>query len=200
MEQSLTVWLAQYGAPALFVLLTLGVIGLPIPDETLLVIAGLLVGRGQLPPLSTAAAGVIGAMAGITVSYAIGRFAGSRVLSRFGAAIRLDQSLITRVGQWFEQFGKWLLPIGYFIPGVRHVTAVVAGASGLPGWTFAVFAYSGAIVWVSCFLAIGYALGDRWPTFVTSLHRQVLIVVALAGAILVGYVLWVRSKAISGSK
>jgi membrane protein DedA with SNARE-associated domain len=74
--------------------------------------------------------------------------------------------------------------VGYFIPGVRHITAIVAGASGVPVGTFAMFAYIGAVAWVLCFLSLGYLLGDKWTTLVSELHRRatVVILVAVVGA------------------
>ena len=52
--------------------------------------------------------------------------------------------------------GKWALIIGYFIPGVRHLTGYVAGGLRLPWRYFALFAYSGALLWVSLFIGAGY--------------------------------------------
>ena len=43
-------WIAQYGYGAIFVLLMLGVVGLPVPDETLLVYCGYLISKGVMNP------------------------------------------------------------------------------------------------------------------------------------------------------
>jgi membrane protein DedA with SNARE-associated domain len=194
MEQIVASWLTRFGTPALFALLMLGVFGLPVPDETVLVLAGVLMGRGQLRPLPTVIGAIGGAITGITVSYAAGRFAGMPLLLRYGAAIHIDRSLMIRVSEWFGRLGKWLLTIGYFVPGVRHLTAFVAGASMLPVWTFSVFAYSGAILWVSSFLGIGYVLGDNWHGFVSDLHRHGAAILGIALAAGFGYAMWMRQK------
>jgi membrane protein DedA with SNARE-associated domain len=194
MEQIVTAWLAHYGAPALFFLLMLGVFGLPVPDETLLVFAGLLVSRGELSPVPTATAAVSGAMAGITVSFSLGRFAGFPLLRRYGPSVRVSHAMLDRVEHWFARIGKWLLAAGYFLPGVRHLTALVAGASGLPAWTFAAFAYSGALVWVSCFLVIGYTIGDEWRRLAADLHQQVATAAGLVVVIILAAILWRRQS------
>jgi membrane protein DedA with SNARE-associated domain len=192
MDHTVISWLTSFGAPAVFVLLMLGVFGLPIPDETVLLLAGVLVGRGQLAALPTAAAGASGAIIAITVTYALGRFAGLPFLLRYGDRIHIHRSLVARVGRWFDRFGKWLLTVGYFLPGVRHVTAFVAGASSLSAGTFATFAYTGAILWVLCFLSIGYLLGDQWTALVSELHRRATIVI-IAGAG-VSVLLWRKGR------
>jgi membrane protein DedA with SNARE-associated domain len=192
MEKQVAMWLAHYGAPALCVLLMLGVFGLPIPDETLLVFAGLMVARGELRPVPVAIAAVSGASIGITVSFVLGRYAGLPLLARYGSVVHVGPALVARVEQWFARIGKWLLAAGYFLPGVRHVTALVAGASGLPAWTFAVFAYAGALIWVTCFLLIGYTVGDEWRRLAADLHRQATAVIGAGVLVVIAIVLWRR--------
>ncbi len=190
MEQAVASWLLEFGAPALFALLALGVVGLPLPDETLLALAGVLIGQGRLHPVTTAAAAVGGAMTGITVSYGLGRFAGLPLLLRYGSRLHVNGAVVTRVRAWFERAGKWLLIGGYFVPGVRHLTAIVAGASKLSVGTFMTFAYAGAALWASCFLTLGYVVGDRWRGLVADLHHHLLVACLVVVALTGGYAFW----------
>jgi membrane protein DedA with SNARE-associated domain len=180
--------IAHYGYPGLFAALVLGIAGLPIPDETLLVFCGYLVARGSMHPLLTWTTAVLGSMSGITVSYWIGRLAGYEAVHRFGRYVHLTEDRLLRVHQWFDRIGHWLLTIGYYIPGVRHFTALVAGMSGMSYRSFAAFAYSGALLWATTFLSIGYVLGDRWKEVFEGLHQQMLIVI-VAGT-LVFWLIW----------
>ena len=52
----------------------------------------------------------------------------------------------------FEKYGPFLLIVGYFIPGVRHLTAYFAGMSNLTLWRFCLYAYGGALIWISVLL------------------------------------------------
>jgi len=193
-EQALVSWLSEFGPAALFVLLAIGVLGLPLPDETLLALAGVLIGQGRLHPVATAAAALGGAMTGITLSYGLGRFAGLRLLARYGSRLHLDRGMIPRIEAWFERSGKWVLVGGYFIPGVRHLTAMVAGASRLRVGTFMVFAYGGAVLWVSCFLTIGYVVGDDWRALVAQFHRHLLVACLAIAALGGGYAFWIARR------
>jgi membrane protein DedA with SNARE-associated domain len=185
--------LSAFGAPALFVLLALGVVGLPLPDETLLAFAGVLIGQGRLHPVTAAAAAIGGAVTGITLSYGLGRFAGLPLLLRYGSRLHVDGDGIARVRAWYDEGGKWLLVGGYFVPGARHVTAILAGASKLSVGTFMAFAYVGAALWVSCFLTIGYAVGDHWRRLLADFHRHLMISGLVLGAILAGYI-FIRAR------
>jgi membrane protein DedA with SNARE-associated domain len=148
----------QHGSIALFVLLAVGIVGLPIPDETLLVFVGFLLARDKLPLVSTLVCAYIGSMCGISLSYVIGRLAGSWLIKRYGRWIGITPQRIERAHAWFQRIGAWTLPIGYFIPGVRHLTGYVAGTLQLNLRKFSLFAYSGAVIWVSTFIIIGYIL------------------------------------------
>ena len=48
--------------------------------------------------------------------------------------------------------------IGYFIPGVRHLTAYFAGMSNLTLWRFCLYAYGGALIWIGVFIGLGWKL------------------------------------------
>ncbi len=158
--EALSPWLEQYGSLAIFALLALGIIAFPVPEETLLVISGILMQTGSLPITETFIAALGGSICGITASYLIGRTAGDYFIHHAGKWFGVTQKHIDKAHDWFERFGKWTLFIGYFIPGVRHFTGVSAGMSRLEFKEFALFAYSGALFWVTTFLSIGYFFGD----------------------------------------
>ncbi|CAF23680.1 DedA family protein [Candidatus Protochlamydia amoebophila] len=158
-------WLEQYGVFALFALLALGIIAFPVPEETLLVISGILMKNGSLKITETIIACLGGSVCGITASYLLGLKAGIYFFNRTGKWFGLTQKHLDKAHQWFERFGKWALFIGYFIPGVRHFTGFSAGMSRLEFKEFTLFAYSGALVWVSSFLSLGYFFGDYGLSF-----------------------------------
>ena len=177
-------WLSQYGYVGLFAGLLFGILGLPIPDETLLVFCGYLIYHGRLDFTAAFLAGFAGSLCGITVSFYLGRSLGRAVVHRYGKYIRLTPEHLERVDRWFERIGAWSLSIGYFIPGIRHFTALVAGMGHMRYFTFALFAYSGAAVWVALFLTLGYVFGDRWENTSALVHRYTLIATAVAAVIL----------------
>lgn len=191
--ETLLALLSQYGYAGLFGLLVLGIVGLPIPDETLLAFSGYLISRGHFKLGLTFAAAFAGSVCGISTSYVIGRTAGYGAARRYGQYVHLTEERLNYVHGWFERIGEWLLAVGYFIPGVRHFTALVAGMSKLGYGKFAVFAYTGAAVWVATFLAIGYLVGENWRAVMGSVHHYTLgaaAVLAIAG----GGIWWIRRR------
>jgi membrane protein DedA with SNARE-associated domain len=192
MERALFDWLVRYGTPVLFLAQVGGIFGLPIPDELLLTLAGVLMRRGQLSVAPTVAAAISGSIAGITLSYLLGRTVGLAALQR---VFRSHEASLTRAQSWFLRFGHWLLTVGYFIPGVRHVTALAAGSSLLEFRTFATYAYPGAVLWSLTFLLAGYYAGDRWQEMASVVRGHLIIFGVSAAALLTIYLLVVRPRA-----
>lgn len=184
-------FIANYGYFAVFGLLMLGIVGPLIPDETILVFAGIAVHQGNMHLIPALLAGVAGSMCGITMSYVLGRTGVVYALKRFPFLQKHIGSHLPEAQKWFERFGKWTLFFGYFIAGVRHFTALVAGTSGLNPGTFAVYAYPGGVIWVACFVAIGYYLGEGWEHMAGRFDIIVLVTAALI-AIIAG--VWLHRK------
>jgi membrane protein DedA with SNARE-associated domain len=160
---AITNWIMQYGCIAVFSLLMLGIMGLPVPDELLLISVGYLIFEKVLNLVPAAGAAFLGSICGITLSYFLGRTFGLPLVERYGRFINLKMKHLDKVRRWFNRIGKWTLTVGYFFPGVRHFTGFVAGTSKLQLPVFAGYAYLGALFWAATFISLGYFLGEQWP-------------------------------------
>jgi membrane protein DedA with SNARE-associated domain len=191
-------WIVRHGYGAIFVLLVLGIVGLPVPDETLLVFAGYLSFKGTLRLEPTVATAFLGSACGISLSYAIGRFLGFPVLAKFGPLLHLRPKQLEQAHRWMERWGKYSLLLAYFIPGYRHLAAFMVGTSRLEPTVFARFAYTGALIWTSSFVGLGYAAGEGWrqliPLLHDALHMAMLVGLVVLGG-LSGWLLLHRSRA-----
>jgi len=188
-HNTLQLWLIDYGSLALFFLLFLGILALPVPEETLMVIAGALMHHGELQIPHTIIAAMLGSICGITSSYILGWTTGHFLIERYGKWIGVGQTQIDKGHAWFERFGKWALFIGYFIPGIRHFTGFCAGMTYLSFKEFSLFAYGGAVLWVTTFLSLGYFFGGYWSSILENIEVRVddiltiAILVGIAGTI-----------------
>ena len=180
----LTLWLINHGSLVLLILLSLGILALPIPEETLMVVAGVLMHKGKLPMAPTVLCAYAGTIAGITMSYLLGRSLGSFLVHKYGRWVGITLERLEKAHSWFQRFGGWLLIFGYFIPGVRHLTGLSAGTSEMRYRDCALYAYLGAILWASFFLAFGYFAGNYFFDVVSHLEEADLIIIVLAVAFL----------------
>lgn len=172
-------WIDRYGYVAIFTLLMLGIVGLPVSDETILIFVGYLSFKGTLQLEPAVATAFLGSASGISLSYAIGRFIGLPALLKFGHVIRLRPEHLAETQRWVDRWGKYSLLVAYFIPGIRHLAGVILGAALLPPTVFARYAYTGALVWSASFIAVGYLAGEEWTQLSPLLHRTVTVAMLL---------------------
>ena len=168
-------WLTHYGSVAIFFWFTLGIFALPIPEESLLLLLGFLIAKGKLTFFPSLIAAYAGSCCGITGSYGLGIATGHFLSQTWGRYIGLTEKRYQLAHNWFERVGKWALVIGYFIPGVRHLTGYVAGALKLPFRYFVLFAYSGAGLWVSLFMGAGYILHNHSHSAMSTLQSKITL-------------------------
>jgi membrane protein DedA with SNARE-associated domain len=187
-------WITTYGYGAIFVLLMLGVVGLPIPDETLLVFCGYLISKGRMQPLPAWLTAIAGSWCGISLSYTIGRTLGLGVVHKYGKFLHITEERLAKVHLWFDRIGHWALLVGYYIAGVRHFTAIVAGTSKLKFTHFMAYAWTGGALWVTTFLTLGYFLGENWQRIAESIHHYLLYVSLVVIAAALCYYLLQRRK------
>ena len=124
------------------------------------------------------------------MSYTIGRTLGLGFIHRYGRWFHVSDEQIRRVHDWFNRIGHWALFLGYYIPGVRHFSAIVAGTSKLEFRAFATYAWGGALVWVCTFVAIGYSLGEQWQKVFEVIDRNIRLVGLGALAVVLLYAVW----------
>jgi len=194
MKEIALYWIGQYGYAGIFSLLIFGIVGLPVPDEWLLTFSGFLVFKRTLLFVPTFAAAFCGSACGITVSYTLGRVFDTYVLVKYGSYIHMSPDRLARVHSWFERRGRWTLLVGYFIPGVRHLTGYIAGASELSFSNFALFAYTGAFCWAAVFITLGYFLGEEWDRVQESLDKAKFLLIGLVAAGAIAWFAYLRRR------
>lgn len=153
--------IAQYGYAALYILLALGIVGLPIPDELLMTFIGYLASLGLIRYWPAVLVSFLGAMTGMLVSFWVGRSFGKPLLSKCGKWFKLTPKRIEKAEKWFDKYGPWTICIGYFLPGIRHLTCYLSGVSGMSFRKYVWFAGLGALVWCLFFITLGYFVGSR---------------------------------------
>ena len=192
-------WIEHHGYAGIFSLLAFGIVGLPVPDEWLLTFSGFLASKGTLRFVPTFSAAFLGSVCGITVSYTLGRIFDTYVIVKYGSLFHITPERMARVHRWFERHGRWPLLLGYFVPGVRHLTGYVAGASELALPRFMLFAYSGAFCWAAVFVCLGYFLGENSNRVLGEFHQTKLltisaVIIAVAGYFVFRYLRAYRSE------
>ena len=194
---ALLLTITKYSYWGIFVTLGLGILGFPIPDETLIAFVGFLVYEGKLNYLYAFAVCFTGTSLGITIAYIIGETFGNRFIKRCSARLKVNPDHIQNAKKFYVRYGKFALFIGYFIPGVRHLTAIFAGSSIMPYPVFAAFAYSGAALWTIVFMNLGFFLGEKWHRVSAYSNRNIIPFALVVTIFLIIAIYW---KATGGNE
>ncbi len=194
-------WLHAYGSAAVFVILLFELLGLPLPGESLLVVAAVLAGRGDISFPVLLLSAWCGAVAGDNIGYVIGRMFGHTLLRRYGPKVGIKPESLQKVEAVFARYGAVAVGFARFVNILRQLNGVVAGTLEMHWLKFLVFNALGGAVWVAAWTAAGYYLGKNDVKIEALLHRLgvygLVIAVVIAG-LMIGFV-WYRSRRANGA-
>ncbi|RHW41436.1 DedA family protein [Neobacillus notoginsengisoli] len=180
----------HYGYFGIVFLLIGGIVGLPIPDEFLLTFVGFNVFKGKLAYIPALLSAFAGASGGISLSYFIGHKFGLPLLHKYGPKFHITEEKINYTNKLFSKVGPVILLIGYFIPGIRHLSAYIAAINDYPLRKFVFYAYTGAFIWTFTFITLGRILGKDWVKVRLYAEKYSLYLVGLLVLAAIGYFFW----------
>ena len=151
----------QYGYLGIFIVLMVGIFGIPLPDEFLVLFVGYLVFRGDLQFIPAALAVISGSVCGISVNYLVGRIIGNRILTTLAYFFPKGPQKLSHLTNWLAQSGGIVLFLAYFSPGTRHWAPVGAGIARMSPRVGALYAFPAAVLWALAVIWLGYHLGQE---------------------------------------
>ncbi|MCM3166657.1 DedA family protein [Peribacillus frigoritolerans] len=151
--------ISNYGYFAIYGLLAIGIIGLPVPDEFMMTFVGYLSSISVLNVQGAFLVSFLGSISGMLVSYFIGKKVGKPFLRKYGKWIKMTPARLEKLEKWFNKYGPWTIIIAYFIPGVRHFASYISGMNGMGKRKYFIFAGAGAFSWCLVFTTFGYFIG-----------------------------------------
>jgi membrane protein DedA with SNARE-associated domain len=180
------------GYAAVFALIAVETMGIPVPGETALVAAALLAHRGQMEIVPLVAIAAAAAILGDNVGFTIGRHGGRRLLLRPGPFRHHRRRVIDYGEPFFERHGPKAVFLGRWVSGLRIASAWLAGINGMSWPTFLFWNALGGIVWAAGVGFAVYALGDVAEK---AIRVAGPIAAALGVAAIVALVVWRRRRA-----
>jgi membrane-associated protein len=191
-------YLAHYGYWAVAAALLLENTGVPVPGETMLLLASFLAySEHQLRLPYIILVGVCAATIGDNLGFLLGHYGGKPLLERYQKVPRIYRT-ITRAEGLIERYGSFAIFIARFIAGMRIIAGPLAGVLHMSWRKFALFNFLGAAVWVTVVSSIGYFFGRHWDEL-ARIMKGFNLAVLLAVALLAAFFWWrQRRKGIGG--
>lgn len=159
-------WLESAFYPTLLGILCIASLGLPIPEDIPLICAGVVLKThpGVATWAGTMLTALIGIMIGDLVLYTAGRRWGRDVFRHRSVNWIITPDRFERAISSFHRYGMWYCFFGRFFMGVRAVMCITAGVTHFPYWRFFLADFSGALLSVPLFIALGYFGAHALPT------------------------------------
>jgi membrane-associated protein len=139
--------------------------GVPIPGETALIAAALLAAEGHMAILAVIAVAALGAMAGDSLGYLLGRRLGRAALLAPGPGRRWRTRAVAGAGDLFARYGGLAVFVGRFVGLGRIAVAWMAGAGRMPWRRFFAWNATACAAWAALVGGLAYfagAAGARW--------------------------------------
>ena len=171
----------DYGLVVIALVIGLECLGLPFPGESVLILAGIFAGtKEELNIVAVVLTAAAAAAVGQTIGYVIGREFGYRLLLRFGPYVHITESRI-KLGEYlFMRYGGKIIFAGRFVPLLRSLAGILAGANRMPWRDFIIANVVGALVWASFFGFTAYFLGHQAHRFAGPFVIAVAIIAVIA--------------------
>ena len=177
-----------YGYWAVFFGVMLENAGLPIPGETILLIAGYFSSTGEFKIGIVMLIAAVGAVIGDNIGFAIGHHFGRNFILKVGKYFFLTPERFQHMENYFKSHGNKTVLVARFITGLRVFAALLAGASHMKWRIFLFYNVAGAVIWSIVITGLGYIFGQSLPVLVQWVGRSGTIL--LIAAIIVGFVSW----------
>jgi membrane protein DedA with SNARE-associated domain len=179
------------GYPGVFLLMVMESMVFPVPSEAVMPFAGFLVAEGRFHSvLLVTTVATIGSIVGSSLSYWMGLAWGEPFVRKFGKWFLITPHDWELTQRFFRKAGGWSVFLARFIPGVRHLISIPAGAARMKWAPFLLATFVGAFLWNGFLAYLGWQLGDNWEqigAWMEPFEYLVLgVLVLLAGL----YVVW----------
>jgi membrane protein DedA with SNARE-associated domain len=180
-------FLEEYGYWAVFGVILIENLGIPMPGQTILIAGAILASEGDMHILLLLFTAWAAAVTGDMIGYAIGHFGGRALVLRYGHYFLVNQRRLEYVEKFFQRHGGVVVVVARFFEVLRQINGIVAGIAAMPWWRFLIYNILGAALWVGFWGILFYQLGERARNFGDLLKR--LEQLFLAGLVIVGVAL-----------
>lgn len=171
MEHFVVSQIEAHGYLAIFILMCLESICLPIPSELIMAFGGALAGgltlagmHAQMSLIGVVLAGAVGNLLGALMAYAVGRTGGRPVIERWGHHVLIRARDLDRADRFFERRGYAAVLFARVLPVVRTFINLPAGIAKMPVLPFAALTFLGTLPWTFGFAFAGEKLTSNWST------------------------------------
>lgn len=179
------------GYPVLMAVVAMESLGVPLPGETAVVLAGIAASTGRLSIVLVIVLASAAAIIGDNIGFQIGRRGGRALLERPGRFYEERQKMLAIGDPFFERHGSKAVFLGRWIAGLRIWASWLAGASTMRWRVFLLWNALGGIGWSTSVALAAYFGGKGVESALSRIGLYGLIAAGVIAVIALG-ILWRR--------
>lgn len=157
-----------HGYSAVFVLMLLESMLLPIPSEITMCFAGFLAQQGIVNLWLIIFIGAFANLMGSLIAYGIGYYLEDTLIlsliRKYGKFILLREHEYEKALTWFDKYGSGVTFFSRILPVVRTFISLPAGLAKMTIWKFSLYTFLGSLIWSGLLTYIGFVLGKNWDS------------------------------------
>lgn len=187
----------EYGYWAVGATLLLENAGVPVPGETILLLASFMAySQHELHLAGIIAVGTIAATLGDNLGFALGVYGGRPLLARYQSVFRIRNSTLVKGESLFARYGAVTICFARFVFGMRIIAGPLAGVLRMPWRKFLIYNFLGAVLWVTVIASAGYLFGRHWGRLEHDVNRFDAVAAIVVALLLLW--LWRRNRGQNG--
>ncbi|TQF02375.1 DedA family protein [Kitasatospora acidiphila] len=182
---ALAPFLEHYGYLAVGLLVLLDNAAIPVPGQTVLILAAVYAGAGRLSLAGVVAIALLAAVLGGCAGYLLGRYGGRALVHRYGRYVALTEDRQHKAEAFFNRNGGKVVLIARFVDGLRQTYGIIAGTTEMAWRRFMLWNVLGAVLWVGAWSTAGYLAGGNInEVYRQALRYQLFLLIALVVLVL----------------
>ena len=180
--------------PAAMFLESAAFLGVLIPGDVILAVAGVYAGRGEMSVPIVIALGIAGALAGEMTGFLVGRRYGRTAIDHLPFADRIGRKVDRATDSIQANAGKTIV-VGRFATGVAGIVPFAAGMADVPTKTFVLYSVPLVAAWATGVVLLGVLVGNNVDLIDRILSSVGLAVLGAVAVVIVARWLWQRRRA-----
>lgn len=158
--ETIAPYLSTFGYLIIFISLFLGIVGIPAPEESLLVLIGMLCIHSDLSLGFSIFSAFSGTLVGMIVAYFFGRQINPSIFQKYGVFVGLTEERWMKVQENYRKRVKRTIILGLYLPGIRQINPYFAGFARVKFHTYLICSVIGSLIWTIPYMIGSYYVGN----------------------------------------
>ncbi|MDX1959762.1 MAG: DedA family protein [Leptospiraceae bacterium] len=179
----------SYGYFAVFGVLVLCGFGLPVPEDITLISGGVISALGKTNEHVMFLVGMIGVLFGDSAVYLLGLWKGESIKENRFVKKLLTEERYLKVESQFEKYGKWVVFMARFMPGLRMPIYLTAGITKKVSFTrFLLTDFFAALISVPIWVYLGFYLAHNFDLLMEYVHNVQAVIFTILGLVVLFFI------------